>query len=345
MKLYQKDGGWANMPEIIQQPEPFSICLGGRGTGKSYGSIKFCLENKIPFLYLRRKSSQMELVAKNEFSPIVKVGEDLGLHLTSCMLSKYAAGVFHIGEDGKPVGEAVAYIMALATMANARSFDASGVRIIIYDEAIPEKHESRISHEEDAILNMYESINRNRELSGEDPVKLLVLANANDLEAPVLRAFRAIRALDSMRKTGSTEKHLKEQGLCIVILKDSPVSANKRETALYRLAGSGNDFTDMAIDNSFSRDNYADIRPRPLQEFIPIAGIGEITLYRHKSDGTYYVSEKRSGDPEIFDNTATDRIRFRKKYFQAWEAYFKKRMLFETAPAKVFYRAVMQENL
>ena len=97
MKLYQKEGGWANMPEIIRQPEPFIICLGGRGTGKTYGSLKWCLENRIPFLYLRRKSSQMELVAKNEFSPIVKVGEDLGLHLTSSMLSKYAAGVFHIG--------------------------------------------------------------------------------------------------------------------------------------------------------------------------------------------------------------------------------------------------------
>lgn len=345
MKLYQKDGGWANMPEIISQPEPFILCIGGRGTGKTYGSIKYCLQEKIPFLYLRRTSTQMELVAKNEFSPIVKIGEDLGLVLTSMMLSKYAGAVYHAGEDGKPAGDAVAFLMALNTMANARSFDASKIKLIIYDEAIPEKHERAIAHEEEAILNMYESINRNRELAGEDPVKLLVLANANNLEAPVLRALRAVRPLDAMRKAGSTERHYKQQGLCIIVLRDSPVSANKRETALYRLAGSGNDFSDMAIENSFSKDNYADVRPRPLQEFLPLAGIGEITLYRHKSDGTYYVSEKRSGDPEIFENTTTDRVRFRKRYFQAWEAYFRKRLYFETAPAKVFYRAVMQENL
>lgn len=345
MKLYEKDGGWANMPEIIRQPEPFILCLGGRGTGKTYGTIKYLLENEIPFIYLRRTSSQMELVAKNDFSPIVKVGEDLGLFLTGASLSKYVHGVFHVGEDGKPAGEAVAYLMALSTMSNARSFSADRVKIIVYDEAIPERHERELSHEEDAILNMYESVNRNRELSGEDPVKLLVLANANDLEAPVLRALRAVHALDAMRKSGAVEKHLKTQGLCVVVLKDSPVSANKRATALYRLAGSGNDFSDMAIENSFSKDNYADLRPRPLQEFIPLAGIGEITLYRHKSDGTYYVSEKRSGDPEIFENTTTDRVRFRKKYFPAWEAYFKKRLYFETAPAKVFYRAVMNENM
>lgn len=345
MRLYEKNGGWANMPEIIRQPEPFILALGGRGIGKTYSSIKFCLQEKIPFLYLRRTSTQMELVAKNDFSPIVKIGEDLGIILTSTMLSKYAAGVYHVGDDGKPAGDAVAYLMALNTMANARSFDASRIRLIIYDEAIPEKHERAIAHEEEAILNMYESINRNRELAGEDPVKLLVLANANDLDAPVLRALRAVHALDSMRKSGSTERHYREQGLCIIVFKDSPVSANKRETALYKLAGTGNDFSDMAIDNSFSKDNYADVRPRPLQEFVPLAAIGEICLYRHKSDGTYYVSEKRSGDPEIFENTITDRARFRKKYFQAWDAYFRKRTHFETAPAKVYYRAVMLDTL
>lgn len=346
MKKYLKDGGWANMPEILQQPEPFILVVGGRGVGKTYGSLKWCLENGVTFLYLRRTAAQMELVSKPEFSPILKVASDLGMVLTSSTISKYASGIYKADENGKPMGEPLAYVMALSTMANARSFDASRVQLILYDEAIPEQHEREISHESDAILNMYESINRNRELTGDDPVKLVVMANANNLEAPVLHALGAIRPLDKMRKTGQNEKHYKERGLCIILLNDSPVSANKSETALYKLARAGSDdFTDMALRNSFSADNYIDVRPRPLNEFKPVAAIGQICLYKHKSDGSWYVSETRSGDPEVFDNLPTERVRFQRKYLAAWQAYFDKKLTFESAPAKVFYKAVMQETI
>jgi hypothetical protein len=245
------------------------------------------------------------------------------------------------------MGEPLAYVMALSTMANARSFDASRVKLILYDEAIPEAHERQICRESDAVLNMFESVNRNREMYGEDPVKLVVLANANNLEAPVLRALGAIQPLDKMRKTGQTEKHYKERGLCIILLNDSPVSANKSETVLYKLARTtgSDDFTDMALRNSFSADNYIDVRPRPLNEFKPVAAIGQICLYKHKSDGSWYVSETRSGDPEVFENLPTERVRFQRKYLAAWQAYFDKKLTFESAPAKVFYKAVMQETI
>ena len=49
MKLYQSNG-YANMEDIIESPTPFILCIGGRGTGKTYGSIKYLLENKYDFL-------------------------------------------------------------------------------------------------------------------------------------------------------------------------------------------------------------------------------------------------------------------------------------------------------
>ena len=346
MRLYER-GGWANMPEIMSQPETFILCLGGRGTGKTYGGLKHVLSNGICFLYLRRTAAEAELVSKPEFSPIIKVGADLGMRLTSAAISKYATGVYETDNDGKPVGLPIGYIMGLSTMASARSFDASRVKVIIYDEAIPERHQRQIAHEDDAMLNMYETINRNRELAGEDPVKCVILANANDLEAPVLQALHAVHYLDNMRRKGYNEKHIKALGLCIVLLNDSPVSANKSETALYKLAtyGAGNDFADMSLKNSFARDNYEHVQPRPLKEFRPLAAIGSICLYKHKSDGTYYVSETIAGDPERYDNTISERVRFKRNYLKAWQAYFDKRITFESAPAKVFFKAVMMENL
>ena len=343
MKLYQRNG-YANMPDIIESETPFVLTIGGRGTGKTYGAIKYLLESGTLFIYLRRTDAQMQLVSKAEFSPIIKIGLDLGMLLVTAPLSKYASGVYRCSDDGKPLGKPVAIVMALSTIANARSFDASEVKVILYDECIPEKHERTISHEAEAILNCYESVDRNRQLDGKPPVKLVCLANANNLEAPVLQALGCIKTLDSMRKKKQNQRIDKSTGLSIYLLNDSPISAEKRETALYRLTLGQGDFTDMAIQNSFSADNYTDIAQRPLTEYIPVAAIGQICLYRHKHNYTWYVSEKRSGKPEIFENTLTERQRFRKKYNKSWQDYFLKRLVFESVSAKVFYRAVMLEN-
>lgn len=345
MKLYNHLG-YANMRDIILQSEtPFVLVVGGRGTGKTYTSLKTMLEEHFKFIYLRRTGAQMELVSLEEFSPIVKVGSDLGMPLTCSSMSKYASGVYMLGDDGKPIGGPVAVNMALSLVANMRSFSAEEYTHIIYDEAIPEKHERSISHEAEAFLNMYESIDRNRQLIGKPPVKCIILANANNMEAPILQALNCIKTLDKMKKKGLTQLVDKSLGLSIYLLKNSPISAEKRETALYKLTMGQGDFSDMAIENEFSRDNYTDIGSRPLSEYIPIASCGPICLYRHKTNYTWYVSETISGKPKQFDNTITDRARFRLYCANSWRDYFEKKLTFENVSAKVFYKMVMLDTL
>ena len=333
------------MADIIQAPTPFILCVGGRGTGKTYNSIKFLLEEEIPFVYLRRTAAQMELVSKTEFSPIVKVGADIGIALAIESLTKYASGVYRINEDGKLDKSAIAYNFGLSGIASSRSFDASKIRCILYDECIKQPDEKRMAHEAEAIWNMYESFNRNREFNGDDPVKLVCLANANDMEAPILQALGCIKILDSMRRKKQTQRIDKTSGLSIFLLNNSPISEEKRRTALYKLTSGNNDFNDMALENTFSRDNYTEIGSRPLNEYVPFAAIGTICLYRHKYTYEWYVSEKISGKPVIFDNTITDRARFRKYAAQSWKDYFEKRMVFENVSAKVFYKCIMSDNL
>lgn len=344
MKLYQSNG-YANMADMIESPTPFCLTIGGRGTGKTYSSIKYLLENKVLFIYLRRTAAEMELAGKTEFSPIVKIGHDIGMELCCEPLSKYVYGVYHIDGDGKPLGSPIAYNMALSTIASCRSFDASSVKVVLFDEAIPENHVKRMRNENLSILNMYESLNRNREMQGEPPLKLVCLCNANNMEAPVLDALGCIRTLDDMRKKGQSQKVISAKGLSIFLLNNSPISAEKQETALYKLAQHQDEFTDMALDNAFSKDNYTDIENRPLAEYVPFASIGGICLYRHKHNYEWYVSETISGKPVEFENTITDRQRFRLYCLRSWEDYFARKIKFENVSAKVFYKAVMMETL
>lgn len=344
MKLYN-DNGYANMHDIIALPTDFVLAIGGRGVGKTYGVLRDLLEQGHTFLYLRRTMAEVDLINKTEFSPIVQVGRDIGKPLVCDVLSKYVGGVAIPDQDGKPFAR-VAFTMSLTGVAHARSFDGSTITHIVYDEAICETHIKAIKNEDLCFLNMYESIDRNRQLQGKPAVKCIILANANNLEAPILKALNAIKPLDDMRRKCQSLRIDEKRGLSIVMLNDSPISAIKSNTALYKLTRSlDNDFTGMALDNEFSRDNYQDVSKRPLTEFIPIASIGEICLYRHKSEYLYYVSDHKSGKPKEYENTVSDRVRFRKDNFRAWEAFFKKRLVFESVGGKIFFKAVMMENL
>ena len=67
--------------------------------------------------------------------------------------------------------------MALSTFGNLRGVDFSDVDMIFFDEFVPQKNARPIKAEAEAFFNLYETVNRNRELDGRPPVRVLMLSN------------------------------------------------------------------------------------------------------------------------------------------------------------------------
>lgn len=319
MQFYDKSG-YLNFRKVRDIGMPFTLIIGGRGSGKTYGALKTSIEDDKIFAFMRRKQTQLDIINKPEFSPIKPVCRDTGWKYTMRPIAKGLSGFvpYEIGEDGKSEvisGPPVGYTCALSTIANLRGFDASEIDLLIYDEFIPEKAERPLQNEADALFNCYETFNRNRELQGRAPLQLICMANANDQTAPILESLRLIKRLDRMRKTGTEWYKDAQRGLALILLQDSPISAAKKETALYRLT-SGTDYAEMALDNKFAYEDRGEgeIVSRPLTEYRPIVEVGEITIYKHKSNGMYYVSGHRMGTPQHFAATETDLARFRRSY-------------------------------
>lgn len=183
MKLYL-DSGYVNIKGIIDLGLPFNFVVGGRGTGKTYTALETVKEEDIKFMFMRRTQAQAELINKPDFSPFKSLNVDKGWNVITKPLTKYNAG-FYESCEGEAVGAPIGYTCALSTISNVRGFDAQDVKILVYDEFIPERHERPIKNEGAALLNAYETINRNRELKGHRPLQLLCLANSNDLSNPI----------------------------------------------------------------------------------------------------------------------------------------------------------------
>lgn len=331
MNIYQKSG-YIDIRAIMALGMPFNFIVGGRATGKTYTSLETVKEDGIKFIYMRRTQSQADMINKPEFSPFKSLNEDHGWAVGSATLSKYNAGFYETEEteDGgrKCVGSPIGYTCALSTISNMRGFDASDVRLLIYDEFIPEKHERPIKNEGAAFLNAYETINRNRELKGQKPLQVLCLANANDLANPIFLELGLVRKAEQMRRKGQEISIDKDRGVGLFILDKSPISAQKRDTALYKLS-KYSEFSRMALENDFSNEDIGRIKTQPIGEYRPIVTVGEITVYKHKSRGEYYVSTHKAGSCIEFGSGDTDKNRFRRAFGWLWQEYMKNNIVFE----------------
>ena len=338
--LYDTNG-YFNIEPVLQTKLPFCFIVGGRGTGKTFSSLKYHVEHNIKFVYLRRTQSQVDLINKQEFSPLTPIADYLHIDIVSVPLSKYNVGFYKAVSDdnGKlsPVGECLGYSMALSTVSNLRGFSAEDVQSIIFDEFIPERHERPIKEEAAALFNCYETINRNREIDGRPPVQLLCLANSNDAGNPVFTELGLISKVENMKKRGKSYSLDYKRGIGIFMLDNSRISKAKQQTALYKLT-SGSDYEQMALFNEFDDFRYKDnIKSMPLAEYKPMCMVGEICFYKHKSNGTYYVTQTKMGSPDEYKATPKDLKRWRRKYPFLWAAYLRNIMTFEDATCEIIF--------
>lgn len=322
--------GYLNCDYVLSYRLPVTIIIGGRGTGKTYGMLDWCMEHERSIIFMRRTQGQTDLINKPEFSPINPVAVHRGMRCTTKPISKYNSGIYIGDEDPKLLG----FTAALSTFSNLRGFDASGVDMLIYDEFIPEKHERPIKGEGDAFLNVYETVNRNRELQGRPPLQAVLLSNANRLDSPVLSALDLVKVVDRMTKKGQQEYINHQSGIGVFLLMDSPISQAKGDTQIYRLTA-GSSFAKMSLSNAFAYDDMSDVRSLPLTGWKLLAQLGPYYIY--KKDRHWYISAHCSGSPrQVYQNTEIDLRKFARDNPSCYSRILNHKIFYESFEAKSF---------
>lgn len=327
------DNGYIDIRKILSYNMPFNFIVGGRATGKSYGSLKTAYEDNIRFILMRRTQAQCDLINKPEFNPYKAINADLHENITVKSISAYNAKIIIADEDTEYI---LGYTCALSTIANMRGFDASDVKLLIYDEFIPEKHERALKNEGTAFLNAYETINRNRELQNKAPVQVLCLANAFNIANPIFLELGLVGICEKMRNSDQEFYINKERGILIVLMQHSKISDAKADTALYRLAKGS--YRDMALNNDFVYNSTDNIRSLSLKEYRLLCTVGEISIYKHKSQRQFYVSEHKTGTAAVFKSDEVGLKRYQKNYgITFYSAYMHNRIIFENMLTKSLF--------
>lgn len=328
-KIYNNEG-WVNWDYILSQSASFISVVGPRAVGKTYGVFKKLITEGKKFIYLRRLKSQLDQCGKLEGNPFKKINDDL-----SREIKPFSSGGIITFREIDKTGNIIAVGVALSVVANVRGIDFSDYDYIVFDEFIASVGERPIKNEFSAFLNFYETVNRNRELEGKQAVKCIMLGNANTLINPYFSAWHFMRTAVKMITGNQMVWRSADNTRIVIMLLQSPISAKKKETALYQNANE--DFITMALDNAFRTDE-TNIKSEPLKEYVHIVSVGEIGIYKHKSDRKYYVSSTQCKSP-YYDSFGIGLKMFQQDYYMLRVHYMvSKNVWFESFELEVIFR-------
>lgn len=323
MNLY-KENDYFNLDDIYKADKVFNIAIGGRGTGKTFNTLDFLIENNISFLFLRRSLTQLELITStDDMSPIEPVANTRGFSYEIQKINKYLFKII-VNDEFK------GYMSALNTFANLRGFDMSNIKVLVFDEFIPEKGEKVIKNENAIFFNAYETINRNRELKGEKPLKVFLLSNANTLDSLILDDFGVINYIYKMQKTGQELYIDEKKSILFANLKKSKISELKSQTALYK-AQNNRAFNDMAIANDFLFDDN-DIKSCKINCKNFVTSIDDVAIYDNGNQ-LYFCKFKKQ--PCYNSNNDIDKLNIRVFLYPYRKRFLKKQCLFSTLEIKL----------
>lgn len=348
-------GKFFEVKPVIQKWYPegiyFYYFCGGRGIGKSYSAYDLCREigtgefsfgdnvDADKFLYLRRTGVEAESVTSPEGNAFKKYNHDEGYEINAEYSRKLGFGTWYLDSDRT---EIIGYSAAVSTFSNLRGVDFSDVQFILFDECIPEtKYKGVIKREGILLLNIYETINRNRELLGMPPCVLVMLSNPIDLSSVLLSELGFTEIISSMIFKNQQKYTDKKRHLHIEKLTNHIISTEKRNTALYEFA-KGTGFDEEALSGDFVNNDLSLVQKNVnLSEYTPLLSLEKVAcVYKHKSQDLYHISQVVN--PAKYEFRVVEREKLRDVFYWKYKLLIVDRLVtFDNYNTKVIFESMI----
>lgn len=325
------ENGYLDFDYFRQLPYTFIWVLGARGVGKTYGAFKYMdAHPEDECIYMRRTNVQLEMATQDDLNPLQALVQETGREYKSERLHKNM--VAYLASDDGETYNKIGYGLALSTVANLRGFSRPGTKYLIYDEFCVENGKrTKIPDEGGAFFNAYETINRNRELTGGKPVKAICFSNAIDIANVYFRYMEIVYPVYDVFRKGKSMWADSERGICVISIKDSPISLQKSQTALYKAIRGGR-MERENINNEFVFQSFSRIKSMSYKGMSPICILGELAFWMRKTDSVIYCSRAMPSmkmDENFSYNDENIKF-FKRKYRWLIGAYLSRRITFES---------------
>lgn len=259
--------------DLDQYPDAvFIFVIGGRNTGKTYGTLDNEYSDGRVFGFIKRTNKDVSTLcagkkinqkmmrddAQIDFSPFKSLNRDKGWNVHAFKIPEVELGGFwDCDEEGSPHGNPVGYLFSLHAVGDIKGFDVTDIKTLIFDEFIPKKWERVDRTEGDQLFDMYKTVNRGREHIGLPSLRLICLANSTSVDNPTFQSFELVDTVVEMKAKGEEIRYIEDKKILIRILEMNEEFMDvEQSTALYH-ATKDTAWGRMAYDNDFGYDDFS----------------------------------------------------------------------------------------
>ena len=223
----------------------FNFVIGMRGGGKTYGSLKYAVEQYIKsgqqFMYIRRYQTELDKLTKQRGGRLFNaVKSEFPSHEL-----KAESNTLYIRKKGSKDYKVLGYAQPLTTASVLKSDAFPDVTLLVFDEFIIDTRGAYhyLKDEVTKFLDLYETIARGRD------VKCLFLSNAVSITNPYFDFFHLNKPYNGdIQRFGQSKEILVQNFL-------STALQNKKKTSRFGSIISGTEYSNYAYDNEWLLDN------------------------------------------------------------------------------------------
>lgn len=299
------------------------IVIGGRGTGKTYSSLRYVTDENQKFIFMKRTNKDVDLMCQNpkrdqkfdvELSPYKSLNRDYNYNIHAIKLYEGFGGFWKCDTDGEPIGDPRGYILSFNAVSKFKGFDLSECDYIIFDEFIPLPYERVNRHEGIELLDLYRTVGRANNIINGKILKLICLANATTVSCPVINDFELTDTIVGMQARGESALYLDDRAIFIRIVPDiNGFREKESQNPIYK-AMRGTKWAQMSLDNEFAYNDFSNVRRRNLKNYRCLCHVRNKLkdYYIYVGDQGYYMTYQRSNTYEFdYDlNLENDQKRF-----------------------------------
>lgn len=285
-KFYKEDGvamaetpeGYFDIESLLSDDYPFLFVVGGRGRGKTYSTLKYLRDKR--HVFIRRTKDEIENTVEldntGDFeaseSPWRQLNKDLdgdGHCIKAFKLSGGRYAFYDIGNlenwclKGNDIEQnrtLLANIIALSDVGKVKGGGYENVPYIVFDEFIAMQGVRNTKYDGMNLIQVCETISRNREMNGLSATKVICLANATTIANPVFLDFGLINVVAYMVNNHYSRVDMPERGIRVLLLPASgKFTEKKKRSALYKAIGTDSMAYKSNVENTFVSDDFADV--------------------------------------------------------------------------------------
>ena len=269
-------------------------------------------------------------------SPWAPLNRDFGINVKPRLLKDGLGAYYDADADGNPVGPVINYVASLNAIKTLKGMDLSDAQWIIFDEFIPQAGEVVKTAEGEMLMDLFETVNRDRRKRGKPGLKLILFANAEEISTHITNALEVVDTMAEMQATGLNILYDEDRGILFhhITENDFPYQAVELQD-MYRVM-KGTAWADKSFGGQFSKNDFSAVMTKPIKHMRCLYHLkyrrkNDAYIYINNKDGTYYMTS-RSGKAILeFD---LDRENQQKKFYlnhviQLREACINDMMAFE----------------